>query len=138
MGSSDSGRSRPGLSRDWRPDRGHSQIPHDRRSAFMHFLPTHYRQRDGQIEDQQLMGDILLETQGVPSTPSAGQAVVFVENQAESLVVKDEAGRVKGSGQNAAVAQQSVATSDTYITNSDLQLPAGGMQVGMVLEWEIF
>lgn len=83
------------------------------------------------------MGDILLETQGVPVTPAASQAVIFVDNQAEALCLKDEAGKVKGGSHNASIAQQSIVTSDTWITGTDLQIPAGGMQVGMVFEWEI-
>lgn len=83
------------------------------------------------------MADILLEEQGKPTTPAAGQAIAYVDNQSSTLVVLNDQGQVKGDDYRASIAQQAGFAADTYLTESGLMLPSSGMRAGMVLEWDI-
>lgn len=83
------------------------------------------------------MGDMLLATQGVPTTPAAGNVVVFPDSTAKKLVALDEAGAVFGRfARNFATASQGPGfASDTFVTNSGLIIPSFGLQAGMVARW---
>jgi hypothetical protein len=83
------------------------------------------------------MADILLDKQGKPTAPAAGQAITFVDNQSSTLCTLDDAGKVKGSDHRASIAQASGFAADTYLANSGLVIPSCGMQPGMVFEWDI-
>jgi len=84
------------------------------------------------------MADILLDVQNTPSTPSAGQAVVYVDTTTKRLAAVDDAGFARGTlSKNAKTAQQTGFASDTYITGSSIQIPTCGMQVGQVYMWEV-
>jgi hypothetical protein len=84
------------------------------------------------------MSDILLDEQDAPSTPSAGKGVVWVDNIASILCHKDDAGRVCAWSRNASIAQQGAGfASDTYVTDSDILIPAFGLQAKTVLLWQI-
>lgn len=75
------------------------------------------------------MADILLDEQSAPTTPTSGQGVLFIDSSASILCHKDDAGRVWASNKNAAVAAQgSGFAADTYVINSDLQIPSFGFQ----------
>lgn len=83
------------------------------------------------------MGDILLDEQGKPANPSAGQMILYPDNAASSFVQLNDAGRVQGDDYRAAIAQQAAYSADTYITNSGLIIPSNSMQAGMFCEWKM-
>lgn len=81
------------------------------------------------------MADVLLDTQSVPVTPSSGQAVLWVDSTSKLLLARNDAGEVSGSQHNASIATQSGFSSDTYVTNSDLRIPSGGVQAKTIFRW---
>lgn len=83
------------------------------------------------------MAEVLLDEQGTPATPSAGQMLLYPDSSASTFVQKNDAGVVQGDSVRAKIAQQTGFAADTYITNSGLILPSVSMQAGMVFVWEI-
>lgn len=84
------------------------------------------------------MADLLLDVQSAPSTPSAGQGVIYLDTTSKMLYAKDDAGLYHGTYRRAAVAAQGAGfASDTYVTNSGLLIPGFGMQAGMTFMWWI-
>jgi hypothetical protein len=82
------------------------------------------------------VADILLDEQGTPTAPAAGQMIVYPDNQSSVLCQRDDAGRVQGRSRNASVAQQTGFAADTYLTGSGLQIPSLSVQAGMIFIWE--
>jgi len=83
------------------------------------------------------VADILLDEQGTPAAPGAGQMVLYPDNQASAFVQRNDAGKVQGDDYRAATAAQLLAAADTYVTNSGLVIPSVSMQVGTIYEWKI-
>lgn len=83
------------------------------------------------------MADILLDEQSTPSTPAAGQGVLYVDITNSRFAHKDDAGRVWGMTRNWSVADQSPGTADAYLTGSSLLIPSVGLQVGMRIIWYV-
>lgn len=84
------------------------------------------------------MADLLIDVQSAPATPAAGQAVIFVDTTAKILCLKDDTGLVRARTTNAAITNQApAAATDTYITNSDLLIPAFGLQAKTNFLWQI-
>lgn len=80
------------------------------------------------------MADIFVAEQSAPTTPSAGNAVIWVDTSGV-LCWKDDAGKSYGTSGNASVATQSGFASDTYVTNSDVLVPTFGVQAETVFIW---
>lgn len=85
------------------------------------------------------MADLLLDVQSNPVTPSAGQSVVYVNTTTKALAYKNDAGLVRSLGiVNFSTANQSfTASTRTYITGSQIAIPAGVMQVGTIFRWTL-
>lgn len=85
------------------------------------------------------MADILIDNQTAPSTPSSGKSVIWVDSTAKKLVQTDDAGTHRGGtlSKNVSTAQQTGFAADTYITGSSILIPAYGMQVGQVYQWQV-
>lgn len=83
------------------------------------------------------MADILLDEQSTPVTPSAGQGVFYVDNQASVPLFVDDGGLVCGAVRRGKTAQQTGFAADTYLTDSGLIIPSKSMQAGMFWEWKI-
>lgn len=82
------------------------------------------------------MADILLDVQSVASTPSAGQAVLAVNTTTKRLQVVDDAGFKRTLGyKNFSTTSQVITTARTYITGSNILIPAGALQVGTIFRW---
>lgn len=82
------------------------------------------------------MADVLIDVQSTPSTPSAGQAVIFVDSTSKKLAIKNDAGFTEGRVQNFSTAAQTPAAATlTYIIGSALAIPTGKMQVGTCFRW---
>lgn len=83
------------------------------------------------------MADILLDVQSVASTPSAGQAVIAVNSVTKRIQTVDDAGfkRTLGYKNFSTTSQAPSAASRTYITGSNINFPAGALQVGTIMRW---
>ena len=82
------------------------------------------------------MSDILLDVQSVPATPAAGQAVVAVNTTTKRIQTVDGAGFKRTLGYvNFSTAAQTITTARTYITGSNILIPAGALQVGTMFKW---
>lgn len=79
------------------------------------------------------MADILIDAQSFPSTPAAGQMVLWPDSSNKQWVQKNDAGLYLGDQSKATVAVIASHSADTYYLG--LQLPSFGMQAGMVFEW---
>ncbi len=84
------------------------------------------------------MADILIENQSIPSTPSSGQCVIFTDNSAKAIFLLNDLGVIFGRTDNASTAAQGAGfSSDTYVTNSDIQIPSFSFRVGTMIRWII-
>ena len=87
------------------------------------------------------MADLLLDTQVVPSTPASGKMLVFPHSGNKTLVAKDDSGRTNtlgGAIRNWNTADVVANAADTYLTGSNLVIPAGlTLQVGTAFRWRI-
>jgi len=82
------------------------------------------------------MADIQLAVQSTPTTPSAGNAVAYVDTTSKELAVKDANGFIHGRVSNFSTAAQVLAaTTLTYITGSNLAIPTGKLQIGTCFRW---
>lgn len=78
------------------------------------------------------MADILLDTQGVPATPSTGQGVLYFDSVSKKLTTKNDAGVVDTLDDvaTASTANQTGFAADTYVAGTALTLPPGLARVG--------
>jgi len=82
------------------------------------------------------MADILMDVQSIAATPSAGQAVLSFNNTTKALQSKNDAGLVRSYGfKNFSTTSQVITTARTYITGSNIAIPAGALQVGSIFRW---
>lgn len=99
------------------------------------FIDSHYtgcRERDTAI------ADILIDNQTSPTTPAAGKSVIWVDATTKKLVLTDDAGIRRGSplSRNTATAAQGLlATTEVYLTNSNLLIPSYGLEAGQTYIW---
>lgn len=83
------------------------------------------------------MADVLLDTQSAPTTPAAGQGLIWVDNTAKIVCAKDDAGNINSRSENAAIAAQSGFAADTYLTDSHILIPSFGLQARTMFRWLI-
>jgi len=79
------------------------------------------------------MSDILLDVQGAPAAPSAGQLVIYADSVTKRIHTRDDAGiiNVNDSLPNRSVAAQGAGfASDTYLIGSSIAIPASVLRVG--------
>jgi len=78
------------------------------------------------------MADIILDVQSNPSTPSAGQLVVFGNTTTKRLTTVNDAGMADTVGgiTNASTANQTGFAADTYLVGSSLSIPPALLRVG--------
>lgn len=83
------------------------------------------------------MSDILLDVQSAASTPAAGQAVIAVNTTTKRIQTVDDAGfkRTLGFINFSTASQAPAASTRTYITGSNIAIPAGALQVGTIFRW---
>ena len=83
------------------------------------------------------MADILVDVQSTPATPSAGQAVIAVNNTTKRIQTVDDAGfkRTLGFVNFSTASQTPTAAARTYMTGSNIAFPAGALQVGTLFRW---
>lgn len=97
-------------------------------------LPTRFRRRySGLFVDRSVLrADILLDQQGTPTAPSAGQGVLYFDNDNEELVQRLPT-RFAGDMTKGGSAQIAAHSADTYYLG--MKLPDFSMQVDMCFEW---
>src|SRR5258706_4626752 len=81
------------------------------------------------------MADVLLDTQGIPSTPAAGQALIYFDTTTKKLTTKNDAGTVATVDDvtNASTTTVSAGyAADTYLAGSSLSIPTGLVRVGSI------
>lgn len=86
------------------------------------------------------MADVLIDNQSAPTTPAAGKSIIWVDSTTKKLIVTDDGGVRRGaplSKNFAAAAQGALATTEVYLTNSNLLIPGYGLEVGMTFVWYI-
>lgn len=85
------------------------------------------------------MAKMTLGTESHPTTPSAGNAHIYVNSTTKRLCVKNDAGLVSSQDFTnfSTTSQAPAATTRTYITGSNLAFPAGSLQVGTSFRWVI-
>ena len=85
------------------------------------------------------MADILLDNESLPSTPAAGKSIIFTDATTKKPALLDDGAIVRGilSRNVATAAQGALATTEVYLTNSNLLIPSCGMQVGQTYIWYI-
>jgi hypothetical protein len=83
------------------------------------------------------MADILLDQQGPPASPSAGQSVVYVDSYSFDLKTKDSLGFVRGFQSNFSLGAQSpAAATRTYLDGSAIEIPVSKLQIGTSFRWD--
>lgn len=77
------------------------------------------------------MAQILLDTQSTPTTPAAGQAVLYFDNVSKKLTTKNDTGATDtvDDVSNTSTANQTGFAADTYLTGANLAVPAGLLKV---------
>ena len=85
------------------------------------------------------MADILIDNQTAPSTPAAGKSVIWIDSTTKKLVQTDDGGGHRGVfGKNTATAAQGLlATTEVYLTSSNILIPSFGLTAGMLMVWYI-
>lgn len=85
------------------------------------------------------MADILIDNEGLPTTPASGKSILFVDSTTKKLAQLDDSGHVNGilSRNNATASQGAGFVADTYVTNSGLLIPSFGIQAGQMYRWTI-
>lgn len=86
------------------------------------------------------MADIVLDTQGTPTTPAAGTAVAYFDSVTKKLCFRDDTGRVFSVGgaiRNWSIADQLVSAADNYLVGSALAVPPHLLQVGTMFRWTV-
>ena len=85
------------------------------------------------------MALITLDNQTTPTTPSAGRSALFPDSTTKKLVQVDDAGVQHGilSRNTATAAQGALATTEVYLTSSNLLIPSFGLPAGAVMVWHI-
>ena len=87
------------------------------------------------------MAKIVLTEESTPATPASGAGTIYVDSTSSKLSFIDDAGRkyvVTGGGvTNSSIAALTVNAADTYVTDSDLLIPAFGVQARTRFTWQI-
>jgi hypothetical protein len=78
------------------------------------------------------MADLLVDTQSPPSTPSAGQSVLYVDSVAKKWSSKNDAGVIDTLAgiANFSTANQTGFAADTYLAGSSVAIPGGLVRAG--------
>ena len=78
------------------------------------------------------MAQILLDTQIIPTTPAAGQGIIYFDNVTKKLTTKNDVGTVDTLDDVASTSTATVSAgyaADTYLAGSSLAIPTGLVRV---------
>jgi hypothetical protein len=78
------------------------------------------------------MADILIDNQSAPSTPSAGQYVIYADTVSKRLTGRSDTGAIDTLDDivNFSTANQTGFAADTYLTGSGIAIPGGLVKAG--------
>jgi hypothetical protein len=85
------------------------------------------------------MADILLDTQGTPTAPSAGKLIAYPDSSSKQLSARNENGRcfsLDGVVRNWNTADVVANAADTYLAGSSLIVPQHLLQAGATFKWK--
>jgi hypothetical protein len=84
-----------------------------------------------------MCADALLDTEGIPSVPAAGQGLIWVDTYG-ALCIMGSDGVITARQDNASTASQGAGfAADTYVTGSSIRIPSFSVRVGSMLRWVI-
>lgn len=86
------------------------------------------------------MADILIDNQTAPTTPASGKSVLWIDSTTKKLVQTDDGGAHRGGSLSknvATAAQGALATTEVYLTSSNILIPSFGITAGMTFVWHI-
>jgi len=86
------------------------------------------------------MADFLLDTQGTPTSPSAGKLIVYPDSSSKQLSARNENGRcfsLDGVIRNWNTADVVANAADTYLAGSSIAIPQHLLQAGATFKWRI-
>jgi hypothetical protein len=85
------------------------------------------------------MADILMDNQTAPTTPAAGKSILWNDSTVKRPVHTDDTGAHHGilSRNTATAAQGLLATTEVYLTSSNILIPSFGLTAGMLMVWYI-
>lgn len=85
------------------------------------------------------MAKITIPNQTSSGTPSSGTSYLWIDSTTKKLVQTDDSGIQHGllSKNQSTAAQGAIATSEVYLTNSNLLIPSSSWQVGWTCVWHI-
>lgn len=83
------------------------------------------------------MAKIVIDTESTPTTPAAGSSAITVNTTTKALQYKNDAGLVRSLGivNFSTAAQSPTAATRTYLTGSNILIPAGALQAGTRFRW---
>jgi len=83
------------------------------------------------------MADIALDNESIPTTPSAGVSILYVDNVTKRLSHRNDTGTVYSLGLTnySTTSQAPAAATRTYITGSAISVPTAKLQVGTCFRW---
>lgn len=78
------------------------------------------------------MSDLLLDVQSAPTTPSAGQSVIFIDSSSKKLTTRDDAGKYTAypTHNHSTANDPSAFATDLTVVGSAVVIPSFGFQVG--------
>ncbi len=81
----------------------------------------------------------LMDNETLFGTPAASKSILFNDSTTKKLGQVDDSGNVHGilsaSFPSSGTASQTTLATETYITNSGIQIPSFGLQVGQMFRW---
>jgi hypothetical protein len=85
------------------------------------------------------MGDLVIDTQSAPVSPSAGAMNLYPESTTLKFVSKDTNGRYNTLPgiSNYSTGAQAYTTTEVYVTGSALTVPVHGLQAGTICRWRL-
>lgn len=86
------------------------------------------------------MADFLVDNEAPGTTaPAGGKSLVYIDSVTKKFGILDDGGKHRGilSSNFAAAAQGALATTEVYLTGSNLLIPSWGMEVGQTYYWYI-
>lgn len=121
--------------------RGRLVMP-DRKILFEREL--YVARQDFRRELRKFMGhnvcfaDQQIATQTFPVAPSAGNIIKWYDSVANVECFMDSSGKYYGKSANGSIAAQGPTfAADTWLTDSDLKIPSGGLQARTQLQWKV-
>ena len=83
------------------------------------------------------MADILIDTQGAPTTPAASTGVIYIDSTNKEVTNTDESGKSKCLRTLTNTGSTTTAGADIYIVGSGITVPPSLARVGAMFMWSL-